>query len=908
MRPIRLLLCLSAVVCALAAFAAPQADFYVAVSGRDTWSGRLAAPNAARTDGPFASLPRAQQAVRNLKAAHPDRAGAITVMVRGGTYFLADTLTFLPEDSGTAACPIVYAAYPGEIPILSGGTRLTGWTKAANDRWQTTIPQVRDGKWSFTQLFVAGERRYRPRWPKAGFSYATAPMSPSKEAEGKGYDRFHYRAGDVRADWANLRDVELLTFHTWTMDRTAIAAADEQTRVVQRSAPTLGAIWFFNLDKGTRFICENVKEALGDLGQWYLDRPTGVLTYVPQKGEDPTKTEIIAPRLQRLVKFTGQGPLGLWVDNVTFRGLTFAHSNWAMTPAGNRHGQAEVDLGCAVSLAGARNCALESCKVTHVGEYGVGLGPGAQDCRLENCEITDMAAGGVKIGDWASQPDDGSLSTRNTVTNCLIAHGGRMHPAGIGVWVGRSPGNTISHNEICDLYYSGLSLGWTWGYGESKAHDNTVEFNDVHDIGQGVLSDMGGIYTLGPSPGTVIRNNCFHDVFDFLYGGWGIYLDEGSSGILIENNITYNTHSPGFRQHYGKENIARNNIIALATQAQVGRLRLEPHLSYTFEHNIVYWTEGTLLGESWTDNNFKFDYNLYWNPDPKAINFAGLSLADWQKKGQDEQSLVADPLFVAPEKGDFRLKPGSPAEKLGFKPIDRAQIGRLLAPGAKRTETPAAQPRAFPIPVPPPPMPIDADFEDQAMGEKAAGAVTNEENEQATIRITDEVAAPGADGKPSRHSLKFIDMPGQKAEYNPHLWYEPNFAVGVIEEKLDLRVEQGTHMYHEWRDYGTAPYAVGPSLWVSADGACVVNGTKLFDVPWGKWVHIEITCGVGFARTGKYDLRVTLPGDARPREWKDIAFATGFKVLNHIIFTANANAAGTFYVDNLHLAPRAGGK
>ena len=894
----RLTLCLTALICALSAFAAPQADFFVALNGNDAWSGRLAAPNAARTDGPFASLPRAQQAVRNLKAAHPDRLGAITVMVRGGTYFLADTLTFTPQDSGTAACPIVYAAYPGEVPIFSGGTRLTGWAKTAEGRWQLTIPEVRDGKWSFTQLFVNGERRYRPRWPQAGFSYATAAMTPSKEAEGKGYDRFHYRAGDVRADWANRSDIELLTFHAWTMDRTAIGSVDETARVVQRSAPTLAAVGFFGLEKGTRFICENVKEALDDPGQWYLDKPTGVLTYIPLPGEDPARTAVVAPRLKRLVKFTGQAPLGLWVDNITFRGLTFAHTNWVMTPAGNRIGQAEVDQGCALSLAGARNCVLDGCKVTHTGEYAVGLGPGAEHCRVENCELTDMAAGGVKIGDWSSQPDDGALSSHNTVTNCLIAHGGRMHPAGIGVWIGHSPDNVISHNEICDFYYTGISMGWVWGYGASQAHNNLVEFNDVHDIGQGVLSDMGGIYTLGPSAGTVIRNNSFHDVLDYAYGGWGIYLDEGSSDLLIENNITYNTHDSGFRQHYGRDNVGRNNIIALGTRGQVGRGRVEQHLSYTFEHNIVYWTEGPLLAENWAENNYKFDYNLYYNTDPKGFTFAGLSLDQWHAKGQDLHSVIADPLFVAPEKGDFRLKPGSPAEALGFKPIDQTQIGLLLPPGAKRTETPPVQPRAFPVPVPPPPTPIDADFEDQAVGEKAAGATTNEENDQATIRVTDETASHG------KHSLKFIDMPGQKYNFNPHLIYEPNFPSGVIEERFDWRIERNTETYHEWRDYTNQPYRAGPALWVGADGSCTVSGTKLFDVPWGKWMHIEITCAVGPQRTGTYELRLTMPGEAQPRVFKDIHYDAGFHILSSILFTANADANGLFYVDDLHLAPR----
>jgi parallel beta-helix repeat protein len=185
-----------------------------------------------------------------------------------------------------------------------------------------------------------------------------------------------------------------------------------------------------------------------------------------------------------------------------------------------------------------------------------------------------------------------------------------------------------------------------------------------------MLSDMGGIYTLGVQPGTVIRGNVFHDINSHGYGGWGIYLDEGSTNILVEDNIVYRTKTGGFHQHYGRENTIRGNIFAFSREGQIIRTRMEDHLSFTFERNIVYWNEGHLLGGKWSDSDhYRLDHNLYFNAAGGPVEFAGSSFAEWQARGQDQHSIIADPLFRDPSKGDFRLKPGSPALTLGFREI-----------------------------------------------------------------------------------------------------------------------------------------------------------------------------------------------------------------------------------------------
>jgi len=185
---------------------------------------------------------------------------------------------------------------------------------------------------------------------------------------------------------------------------------------------------------------------------------------------------------------------------------------------------------------------------------------------------------------------------------------------------------------------------------------------------------MGGIYTLGIQPGTTIQFNLIHDIAGLRYGGWGIYFDEGSSYILAENNIVYNTTHGGFHQHYGAENIVRNNIFAFGRDAQIQRTRPEEHLSFRFEHNIVYWEEGELLAGKWDDFNFMFDYNLYWCKGDK-ISFSNLSWEEWQKRGMDRHSLIADPLFENPRKGSFQIRTDSPIKEIGIVPIDLSKIG-----------------------------------------------------------------------------------------------------------------------------------------------------------------------------------------------------------------------------------------
>jgi hypothetical protein len=316
-----------------------------------------------------------------------------------------------------------------------------------------------------------------------------------------------------------------------------------------------------------------------------------------------------------------------------------------------------------------------------VGWYGFEIADGSRAVAIEHCTIRNMGAGGVKVnGSSANDPVERRTGD-HAITDNDIHAGGRVFHSAVGVLIMDAFNTEVSHNLIHDLYYTGISCGWVWGYMESVARYNRIEKNHIHTIGQGVLSDMGGIYTLGVQPGTVIRGNLIHGVRMAHYGGWCIYPDEGSSHILIENNVCYDADRNAFHQHYGRENIVRNNIFAFGRENQLQRTRMESHRSFTFEGNILYWTEGGLLGSNWSDDKYLFDRNVYW-AGGREVRFGPWSFEEWKKRGQDLRSTIADPLFVDPEKFDFNLRPDSPALKLGFVPIDLRNVGPR--PGAGR--------------------------------------------------------------------------------------------------------------------------------------------------------------------------------------------------------------------------------
>jgi len=645
---------------------------YVSPEGDDSWSGRYAAPNRSRTDGPLRTLHCALQRMLEGEPAPTE------IRLRGGVYFLPEPVRITPEHSERAQRRFVITAVAGEQPILSGGRPITGWqpTEWNGKRvWVAEIPEVRNGQWYFRQLFVNGVRAARARYPARGYLKIEAPLGETPDWT-RGHTRFQYHAGDL-ATFTDPDEGEALVFNRWVENRLPLQAIDPAQRVLTfRKRST------FALQAGDLYYLENLPEALDTPGEWYLSRREGKLYYLPRPDERLETLQAIAPALTSLVRIEGAPEQGRFVEGVYLRGLTFRHAEWSLPTEMETGGfvQAAYGVHGTIRAEGARRCVLEACIVEQVGTYAIELGRGCQRNRIEGCVLRDLGAGGVKIGETTLRNDPREQTYANIVQDCIIQDGGKLFASAIGVWIGQSYSNRLLHNTISDFYYTGISIGWTWGYGESRAGGNRVEWNHVHHIGVRsdgdgpVLSDMGGIYTLGTQHGTVIRNNLWHDIAGYRYGGWGIYFDEGSTGILAENNLVYRTTHGGFHQHYGRENLVRNNIFAYARDHQIQLTRPEPHLRLTFERNIVIG-KGAQWAAGGIDANLRFDYNLYWREDGDELRFGSDAFAAWQAKGQDTHSRIANPRFVNPSAGDFRLAPDSSAHALGFQPFDLKGVG-----------------------------------------------------------------------------------------------------------------------------------------------------------------------------------------------------------------------------------------
>ena len=662
-----------------AAHSADALTIYVAPDGDDSAAGTA--------ERPLRTPARARDRIRE----HKNRKGgksdaAVTVYLRGGVYPLTEPLVLTPQDGGSKESPVIYAAHGDEKPVLSGGRLVKGWEKRpvrGREVWTAKVELPTPGGAAVRSLWVGGGRRVRARHPDKGKPFLkveAVPGATDKTPWQEGQREFRFAGGDVSATLPAGAEVMLMS--RWVESRLPVTKVDAGQRLVHFSKKSV-----FITQVGDRYWVEGAAELLSEPGEWHYDRDASTLHYLPKPGEDPAKVEAVVPAMSQVLKIEGDPATGKFVEHVVFRGITFAHTDWnhdwpGADSARSGFSQAASGVPAAVHAVGARSCAFDRCTFGPLGTYGLHLAGGCTANRVARCTFADLGAGGVKIGETSIAKSEAQRTGGNEVSDCRITDGGNMFPSAIGVWIGQSFDNRVVHNEIADFYYTGISVGWTWGYGETLARGNVVEHNHVHHIGrpsdeaEPILSDMAGIYTLGVQPGTVIRHNRFHDVAATKYGGWGIYFDEGTSDVVAENNVVYRTTHGGFHQHYGRDNVFRNNIIAFGRDYQVQRTRAEAHRSFTFERNIIYWNSGEPLSGNWDNCNVTFDRNVYWKIGGGAeFKPPGMTVAQWREKGMDRNSVVADPSFADPERDDFNLRDDSPAKAVGFVPFDQSKVG-----------------------------------------------------------------------------------------------------------------------------------------------------------------------------------------------------------------------------------------
>lgn len=660
-----------------------QQKIFVSASGSDTGKGTA--------DSPFYSLNRAV-------AGHTGTTltDTLFIEVEPGDYYMDGP--FVVNSSTTR--PVVIRSTEDEKPRFYGGISVSGWEKCGDNLYKVYIPEVIHYGFSFEQFYVNGKRATLARTPNTDWYYV---KGSKEQAFVQGLRAADYATQQIFFEQEDISSLKGLSayeasqvcfrfYHKWDNTRKKVEYLDTDSGFIYTKGE--GMKPWNPVTKGSRYVMYGYKKALDEPGEWYLDKKEGFLYYMPKEDENMETAFCMAPALHQWVVFKGNDKSP--VANITFENLSFQYTSYLMPENGNEPMQAAARIEAGMQFDFVRNIQLKDCELMHTGGYGIWLGRECHHNRIEGCYIADLGAGGIKIGEPYFRQGNRPVTSYNVVHNSIITGAGSVFPCGVGVAMFHTSDNEITHNEISDLRYSGVSVGWVWGYNNSSeiwttvmteqetldfaqmklynpAVRNLVAYNHIHHIGWGELSDMGAVYTLGESEGTRIVNNVIHDVLSYDYGGWGLYTDEGSTGVEMSNNLVYRCKSGGFHQHYGKENKIENNIFAFGHYYQAQYTRVEPHLSFYFKHNIILQDKGETLAGPWEKGNMDIDYNLYWHLDGEPV-FGKHSFKEW-KKLKEPHSVYMDPLFRGVETDDYRFASLKAARKIGFKPFDYSKAG-----------------------------------------------------------------------------------------------------------------------------------------------------------------------------------------------------------------------------------------
>lgn len=541
---------LTLLIAAAAALAAP-ATVYVSKAGNDAWTGKLAAPNKAGTDGPLASLEGARNAVRSMKKTGPLPAGGVTILVSPGLYEASATLVLDQQDAGTPTAPVVYRGTGTPKPIIVGGRAIANWQPYQGKILKADVGAQGFKDIYFRQLLCNGKRMDLARYPNrdadhpvtGGWAYADGKPVPMYEnIPNEPQNIFQYREADAR-NWAHPEEAEVMVFprFNWWNDIIRIASIDRDKRLI-----TLASNASYGIRQGDRYFVRNVFEELDAPGEWYLDKATWTLYFWPPDGVDPATMVVVAPVVRTILEMKDGAA------NITFRDFTF-----------------ECSEGTAISIHGATDCRIAASTLRNVGDYnGSGIAiSGGKHNGASGCDISEIGRDAVSL-------DGGNYQTLepadNFADNNYIHHMGVFYKQGVGVAC-NGVGNRISHNLIHDCPRFGIS----WG-----GCDHVFEYNEIRHCDL-ETADCGAIYSWQvdwSKRGTQIRYNYLHDIIGFGWENgkwtsphmnWGVYLDDGTCGTTVYGNIVARTILGGVHVHGGRDNVIENNILVDGRDSQV---------------------------------------------------------------------------------------------------------------------------------------------------------------------------------------------------------------------------------------------------------------------------------------------------------------------------------------------------
>ena len=573
---------------------------------------------------------------------------------------------------------------------ILGGVRASGIKKDCLFGIECMSCQVAmvDGEYpAISDLYVNGQRYSPARYPKGRFLHAESVENECPED--KNVMDAAYTASSYfsprRCDIEGMDDISgasITFYHYWIDEHTPILRYDAEKNIIYMKYASCFLITTrYEPEECTssmRYYFENVKRGFTDAGEFYYDRSTGKIYFIPM-GEVGLDAEVLVPVARELIVVRGDADNP--IRNVGMRGVELLLTDGECAFYNGRDDiprasdvQAAHTAPGAISVENAVGFSLCDCKIHATGTHAVYLGVGTVDAVIEGNEMYDLGGGGVSL--VGGTPSDAlPKSHHNKINRNKIIHISKKLTRAVGVLVRHSADNEIAGNEIAYTGYSGISVGWVWGYADSVTHRCLISRNHIHHIGVGLLSDMGGIYTLGRQPGTVIEYNRIHDVVSAHYGGWGIYTDEGTSEIRIENNVVFRTKCECYNQHYGKDNIVRNNIFAFGGRGAARILRAEPHIGYTLVSNC-FVTDGKDIyyDAPGTRESLRSERNAVFDTKRQVVMLTAdgveYSLPLWQERyNRDIGTEIIDPMFADAKNGDFTITNKEVFEKIGFVPI-----------------------------------------------------------------------------------------------------------------------------------------------------------------------------------------------------------------------------------------------